>query len=150
MKCITSAGRDKKTSFYKQQRFNMFIVPYCANSQMPWRLLHDPEEHKVKNDFFSRPSEKRTLEWNSQRVTLSATKLYFQCQGNLSLKHICQGLQAFFSEIVPHVSLTHHCPLSCSFATILAFRTSNTSSSCLEGGRKKIMYVNMTMIVRLT
>ena len=105
---------------------------------------------KVNNDFFSRPSENRTLEWNSQRVTLSATNLYFQCQGNLSLKHICQGLQAFCSEIVPHTSLTHHCSLSCSFATMLAFRTSNTSSSCLEGGRKKIMYVNMTMIVRLT
>ena len=105
---------------------------------------------KVNNDLFSRPSEKRTLEWNSQRVTLSATNLYFQCQVNLSLKHICQGLQAFCSEIVPRVCLTHHCPLSCSFATKLAFRTSNTSSSCLEGGRKKIMYVNMTMIVRLT
>lgn len=107
MKCITSAGRDKKTSFYKQQRFNMFIVPYCANSQMPWRLLHDPEEHKVNNDFFSRPSEKRTLEWNSQRVTLSATNLYFQCQGNLSLKHICQDCRHFalklFLVLVLHI-----------------------------------------------
>lgn len=62
---------------------------------------------KVNNDLFSRPSEKRTLEWNSQRVTLSATNLYFQCQENLSLKHICQGLQAFCSEIVPAMLVLH-------------------------------------------